>query len=264
MEHERKSLNPIEGGNLNFIRQMRQLSVPLWARLLALILAASTLMVGIVLIWQGWNTCAPDKCRELWLEQGVKVIGTTFLPVIVLVYLLFAETGVKALLRKSGELLRKTIPTALQKLPTSDVSDNFHELDACLVETFHSKDAPSARYRLTGRRHDQTAQMDVSVEVNVSKINVCFLIPCFDDRLGGVIAELEFGTSLKGALHEGYTVDASFPEVMVGAQRFVKVVARLRMNNDFLWDPAQKLHFAQDLRLFCHAMLSEGWSYLSQ
>lgn len=178
--------------NPGFVGQLRQFSVPLLARASIFTIAVLTLVVGILLIWLGWHACAPDKCGEKWLEVGLQVLGTTFLPVVVLGYLVFAETGVKALVRKSSELLRKTIPDALHLKPSAE------------------------------------------------------------------------GFLVEGAAHEGYVIDKVLTETEVNGRRCIKLVARLRMNDNFLWDPARKLHFAQDLRMFCHAMIVEGWPLLRQ
>jgi hypothetical protein len=253
----------VDIANPGFVGQLRQFSVPLLARVTIFTIAVLTLVAGILLIGLGWHACAPDKCGEKWLEVGLQVLGTTFLPVVVLGYLVFAETGVKALVRKSSELLRKTIPDALHLEPSAEDFLVGGELERCEVKTSHANDSPRAYYSLTATRSGEQARLDVILDLNVSKINVVFIVPV--PRQGvtdlGKIAD-NFKATLEGAAHEGYVIDKVLTETEINGRHCIKLVARLRMNDNFLWDPARKLHFAQDLRMFCHAMMVEGWPML--
>lgn len=247
------------------VGQLRQLSIPLWARILTLCLAVGTLLGGSFLVWQGWVSCTVG-CNEKWIENGTKIVGSAFVPVIVLVYLVFAETGVKALVRKTEELLKRTIPSALRIETESKSFGVVGAIERCDVDTIHTAGAPTARYTMTFMRLGAKGRLDVIIDLNVSKANVAFFIPVPEEFAAGTdIQQLRerFKATMEGAEHEGYVFDKASPEVEVDGRRYLKIVARRRLSDNFLWDPGHKLHFAQDLRMFVHSMILDGWDIMA-
>jgi len=256
---------------IGLLQQFKQLSVPLWARSLALCLGVATFVAGLWLLWMGSVNCGDrGNCGNV-LDTGVRIVTTSFVPVIVLVYLVFAQTGVSALTRKSRELLATTIPEALRtKHQAGDLSALTDEIAHSDVELTHHRGAPTAHYRLTLSRGVgtgmATAHIRFLVDFNVTKMNVVVFIPCIDPppaEPGGSWLARHFPVTCEGARHEGYEVDQSMSYVTTQAVPLLKICLRHRLANDFLWDPAAKLYFAQDLRYFLFSLAEEGWNRFS-
>lgn len=263
---------PLENSQaIGLLQQFKQLSVPLWARSLALCLGVATFIAGLWLLWMGSINCSDlDNCSNV-LDTGVRVVTTSFVPVIVLIYLVFAQTGVSALTRKSLELLSTTIPIALRTAQRADdLSALTDEIVHSEVELTHHRGTPTAHYRLTLNRGTgaslATAQIRFQVDFNVTKINVVVFIPCIDPppaEPGGSWLSRHFPVTCEGARHEGYEVDQSMSYVTTQTVPLLKICLRRRLSNDFLWDPAAKLYFAQDLRYFLFSLAEEGWNRFS-
>ncbi|WP_168735297.1 hypothetical protein [Pseudothauera rhizosphaerae] len=251
---------------LGLLQQVRQLSIPAWVRYGALALALATFAVGLWLLGAGIIACHTAECDERLLETGSRIVAVAFLPVLVLIYLAFAQTGVAALARKSRALLAETIPTVLAARGGDAAAiGSRHDILRSTVQTFHNDGVPSARYRLELARADSAAELWFQVDLNVSKVNVTVFIPWEAPRPAQEAREwLErfFPVSFEGARHEGYTVDSSIGLIDDAERRFVTVCARRRLAADFLWDPAAKLYFAQDLRYFLFSLAGEGWELL--
>lgn len=247
--------------NPGVIGQIRQMSIPLAARIAAVALAVAVLVMGGFLVVDGWQHCA-GACDGKNLESGTSILGASILPAVLIVYLAFAETGVKALTRKMSELLDKTIPTALHQEPLVGFAVA-GEIGACKIDKHAAEGNPRARYRLIAQRGDETASMVLLVELNVSKVNLVFFIPVSEDADKTVIHHC-FQESVAGAQHEGYSFDEGLSEVMVDGRRYFRLLARKRLPENFLWDPALKLHFAQDLRMFAYAVMIDGWPLLDK
>lgn len=240
------------------IAQFRQLSIPLAARIAAVMLAVAVLALGGWLVVDGWQHCTAN-CKDKALENGSKILAAAILPSVVIVYLAFAETGVRALLRKIDELLDRMVPEALrQERKTDFVATG--EIEECQVETHFSKGSSRARYRLTAKRGDRSAVMNILLELNVAKVNTVFLIPVPTGTTDDLRNRLK--ETIAGATHEGYSFDEAWPIVEIDGGRYIRLVARKRLPDNFLWDPGLKLHFAQDLRMFAHAVISDGWDLL--
>lgn len=243
------------------ISQIRQLSIPLWARSLALVLAVTTLVAGILLVLKGWMSCT-SGCEDRWIESGTALVAATFLPAVVLVYLVFAETGVSALVAKTGELLKKVIPEALCLKGDANDFEIVGNLASCMIETVHVPGSPRARYRVTAYRGGETAELNVVLDLNVSKANVVFYVPANTEDDQTLIDR--FKATIEGARHEGYQFDKVLTSVVVDGRRLTAMTARQKLSENFLWDPAKKLHFAQDLRMFIHSFVLDGWSLLKR
>lgn len=241
----------------NFLQQIRQLSVPMWARAIALALAAMVLVVGILLVALGsLPTCYPD-CPENLLDAGVKIVSVAFIPVLVLVYLVFAETGVRALKNKTKNLLEEIIPQLLQARDRSSDegrTDGTQRFDASL-ELVGEIDGPTAKYRLNIRNEDDWASIFLEVDLNVYKANVVVFFPqeIFDQEGSVERVRQRIPNTIEGALHEGYSLDAH----AITRHGLIGVCLRRHLAKDFLWDPAAKLYFAQDLRCFLKSLAAE-------
>jgi len=247
--------------NPGMIGQLRQLSIPLGARIAAVVLAVVVLAVGGWLAFDGWRHCTA-ACDEKALESGTRILAATILPALVVVYLAFAETGVKALTRKIGELLNRTLPEALKESAGEDFAVA-GEIEKCLVSWRFVDGSHRARYRLTATRGGDAVAMNMLVELNVAKVNVVFFVPA-PAKADAAEVRGYLREAMAGAAHEGYVFDDAMSEVTVDEQRYHRLIARKRLPDNFLWDPALKLHFAQDLRMFAHAVIADAWKLLEK
>lgn len=259
MSDSEKSVDLVKSLPPNLIQQVRQLSVPLWVRLMALLTATSVFLIGAVLVWLGsLASCAP-ACDPRLLDAGIKVLSLAFLPLLVLLYLVFSETGVRALTRKTRELLEKTIPLALTAQSGEGPVSGENDIRSSEVQFLGPDAGPTAYYRVILNKKGGRAALLLKIDLNVRKSNVVFHFPSarFD---AGAAVHRKLKASLSGAAHEGYDIDQ---EVAVSGDH-VLLCARKRLTDDFLWDPAAKLYFAQDLRFFVYSVAGEAWDWLNE
>ncbi len=261
---------PLQSPPRDWVAQIRQISVPVWARALALILALAVLLPGIVLIWGGWLGCAEFMkdwlgvrivCHENWIAQGIEIVVAAFVPVVVILYLVFAETGMRSLARRTNELLEKIVPQALRSEKDTD-STYPDGIRSCVVATrSHVAGSIAAHYLLQYRMEDNGGALHLTVSVNVDKAVVVFLLPVREDADPQKVRQ-QLAPTMKGAEHEGYVFDDELVETMREGERYLLLIARRGLPADFLWNPAAKLHFAWDLRAFAYSVIHDGHSLL--
>lgn len=247
----------------NFLQQFRQLSIPLWVRGTVLVLVMAVFFADVgVLIFSFLNK------EDKWLQIAGTVFGATFVPMLVVVYLAFAETGVSALRKKTQELLEVTVPTSLAEMRGVLQGDGFGgEIDIVIDQVLLDADSSSKRYRVSiqsssDQRRNVLSEMIFSLDINVFKANVGLWFPA--DRFGSsekpILSLLQqvLGHTLEGARREGYEFNENLGQIHWGGRHYLCLVAIKRLPNDFLWDPGHKLYFAQDLRFFIASALIEG------
>lgn len=254
----------------DWVAQIRQISVPVWARALALVLSLAVLLPGIVLIWVGWIGCAEFMkewlgggivCHANWIAQGIEIVVAALVPVVVILYLVFAETGMRSLARRTNELLGKIVPQALRSEAGtgSAYSDG---MQACAVATsFHAPGSISAHYLLQYRLEDDEGALRLTVSVNVDKAVIVFFLPVREAADPQTIQQ-QMAPTIKGAEHEGYVFDEKLVETRREGRRYLLLIARRGLPADFLWNPAAKLHFAWDLRAFAFSVIHDAHALL--
>lgn len=265
------------------LKLLRQLSIPTWARMFAFIVAAVTLTGCIWLIGVGIFLHAHHGNDRL-AELGATVLGSTFVPMILLVYIAFARTGTKALRIKVDDLLLNLLPSVFNGPVISWEDDPRAQLTSCLVIPSRTDrgrgwrclwrrltnrpcgmQSPSERFSLHVMWGGHSViDLAFAVDFNITKVNVGLKIPRSgiheeDQSLShNVIVEKIFGATLEGAIHEGYSIN----EHVIVTDKYIEISGRLRLREDFMWDPAQQLHFAQDLRIFVLSYADNWCRYL--
>lgn len=291
----------------DWVAQIRQISVPVWARFLALVLSLAVLLPGIVLIWGGWLGCteflkssvgAGVKCHEIWIAQGIEIVVAALVPVVVILYLVFAETGIRSLTRRTNELLGKIVPQALRS--DGGIASSFADrvmrsltrrargllgklvpkvlrsnggiacsfadgVASCTVaEPAHIPGSLSAHYRLHYRLDENggnDGMLLLTVAVNVDKAVIVFFLPQREEVDPKTVQRLMVPT-IRGATHEGYVFDDELVLTSRENQRYLQLIARRSLPADFLWNPAAKLHFSWDLRSFAYSVIHDAHSLL--
>lgn len=274
MEKEDQLVAPLPVSS-GLIQQVRQLSVPLWARILALALGLGIFMIGLWLLALGTFMCGAD-CNAGFKDAGTAILSATMIPVLVLVYLAFAETGTASLKRRTDEILGESIPQAftIDEPPWASQDDDVC-IRSCTVAARHGSGSPTARYDLKIQWGTAQAARPVAfsffIDLNVYKVNVGLQLPDTGEFCGASGEELlncVFGNTLSGAKHAGYEIPFRLPPAeparSVAAGRYFSIVARRKMSNEFLWDPAEKLHFIFDLRNFVFAFASDWFNYCGE
>lgn len=254
----------------DWVAQIRQISVPVWARALALVLSLAVLLPGVAMIWGGWLGCAEFMkdwlgngivCHEKWIAQGIEIVVAAFVPVVAILYLVFAETGMRSLARRTNELLENIVPRALrsEEAAAATYSDG---IESCVVATCaHATGSISAYYLLQYRREGESGTLRLTLSVNVDKAVVVFFLPARADAEPEKVRQL-MAPTMEGAKHEGYRFDEELPETTREGRRFRLLIARRGLPADFLWNPAAKMHFAWDLRAFAYSVIHDGHSLL--
>lgn len=264
-ENKNQDLPGIEPHSLpqDWVAQLRQISVPLWARALVLIISLSVLLPGVLLIWIGWLGCTEFVtkwlnvqlfCHEKWIEQGLEIVVPTLVPVLVILYLVFAETGMRSLTRRTNELLEKIIPNALGSAE-GDAARFSYGIKTCKVSIVHHYyGSVSVHYLLYYEFENARGELRLSVDVNVTKAVVVFFIPA--KMKSEKIREL-LAPTIIGAEHEGYVFDEKNVEKDREGRRYLLLIARRNLPADFLWNPAAKMHFSWDLRAFTYSVIHD-------
>ncbi|GHT86558.1 hypothetical protein AGMMS49960_14680 [Betaproteobacteria bacterium] len=267
-EHDNEGLKLAVDENLNpnLLQQLRQLSVPVWARWLALLLALFMTLMPTWLVLSGVSACA-SECNDHLINAGVSILSVGFVPSLVLVYLVFAETGVKALKSKTRELLENIVLDALHTHAQSDTlirgENDVLESKAQLLHI----SGPTAQYSLSVRYNEGLSFLRFHLDFNVKKVNVVIYLPWDEQERGKALTDRlkeKFAATIEGATHEGYVIDENVGYSVAGGKAHVLVCGRKLLRQDFLWDPASKLYFAQDLRLFLFSLIQEAGSLLHQ
>lgn len=262
-----------EGSGIDFsaIKIIRQLSIPMWARIFALVVAFATFVGSIWLMGIGTIFCHGD-CNDKLLELGVSILAGTFVPMIVLIYIAFARTGIEALKKKTEDFLLETIPSIFNRqfVPWNDDIE-FGISDCSIIPSrpimhvpFYEKfwrgirnkgyiGSSSERYLLRVKWGGYTnTDVQFFVELNMYKINVGMLLPIQkinpndQSKNPRKFFEDVFGSVFEGAKHEGYKVDDNVSVT----NKYYYIVSRLKVPEDFIWDPSHQLHFIQDLKNF--------------
>lgn len=245
--------------------QYRQLSIPLWTRILVVVLVSLVFLGNASFL-----IFALVKQQEKWIQASVSIFGTTFLPTIVILYVAFAETGTKALGRKTLDLLTKIIPECLEKIQVTEFPVERTCQDSPWVQV-HVREVrgTTCKYvvNLVMRHSDQPEkvieQLHFSVDINVNKVNILLMIrndlldPA-DDLISLETIQKRLPHTIEGALLEEYKLNPHLKPVQVDRIPCAGLTATKRLPPDFLWDPSQKLYFAQDLALFIGSALAEG------
>lgn len=246
------------------LQQLRHLSIPLWTRI-GVVLLVLLVFVGNL----GFFVYAFSHRQEKWLEASVTILGTTFLPTIVIVYIAFAETGTKALSNKTKELLTDVIPSCLRQVLVLEHSPGDTESPNHLRVAIlgNGSEGPTCRYRVDVVKVAEHTEVVVEhllffVDINVSKVNISLLIPTerLDENPNNALSHVQeiLAHTLEGAKREDYGFNPHLVPVRINGSSYHAFVLIKRMADDFLWDPAKQLYFAQDLRFFIASALTEG------
>lgn len=258
--------------------------IPLWARALVALLILGSLAVSLYLFWVALTgTERPD-----WMAAGAQLLGVVF-PVAILGILLGGGAfGDSSILKRTEHVLCHTIPYHLQFLiDERQTYRDFRTLrrspktDAAAlarIEVHHTKGRCLADYRIGVPATPRPVTFHLRVELNVRRVNINLMFPATR------IAELaqpgetafatlrrlfphamgEDGTRERGAPAEGahppihYQVNPATLLRTIDGVDHVAIVASAGVAHDLVWNPSEKVYFAQDLCFMLKAFLQEN------
>lgn len=207
------------------------------------------------------------------LQAAAYALGAG-LPFFALVLLLVtARTGARAIEARTVQFLTCTIPRKLQQLELEEPDPAKHckpfngqgisvrerrtptpsQLDLSL-----SADGSFAFYRLVSRTDEHCLELWLSVDVALTQATVCFFVAKDqlqdNDRLASACV-----STLEGASKSGdYRIDDEEPVVTIGGVEHRKLILRKKLSSDeFLWDSSQTFFFATDLGLMVTSFLRD-------
>ncbi|SEM82099.1 hypothetical protein [Palleronia pelagia] len=273
---------------MNIANQVQIIFIPVWVRVLIGLLVAGTLGVAMLLFWGALvEDTSPD-----WVEAGAYVLGIVFPLLLVCIIALGASFGERSIRRRTERVLTRTIPYQLQFLPEEDRqwrtfpsrrwSPRTDTEALAKVELHHSRGRCHADYRIS-LPGETGGHLRLRVELNVKRANVN--IAFRHDHLARM-AEAD-GTPLDPAgilrSHFQHTLEveqiqardagAQGPEGRTGiayafnpeplirvvdGRTYVVLVASTRLAEDTVWNPSEKVYFAQDLMFMIRALLQES------
>lgn len=163
-------------------------------------------------------------CHENWIGQGIEIVVAALVPVVVILYLVFAETGMRSLARRTNESLEKIVPLALRSEETTAATYS-DGIESCVVATSaHAAGSISAYYLPQYRLKGNSGALRLTVAVNVDKAVVVFFLPVRTDDEPKKVRQL-MAPTMKGAEHEGYIFDEELVETTREGRRFFLLIA---------------------------------------
>jgi hypothetical protein len=282
------------GGGMELLQGIKLFSVPLWVKILILILLGVLGLVNTTLFFTGLLY----QNHESWVKSSIDLLGVV-LPIFIIMLVIWkSETGVDSLRRKTEDFLMDLLPSALGKIV--EVNAPFFEVGADRELADHPT---KARIFINLLKNDCYSdfvilapdpvgfvEIVIRLEINVKKVNFNL---CLDEALAGErfaeehpgfasnsadntadVAKWVFSRfrhTLAGAgMQEGAHVQTAEPAPgrydfnqnvlrrAIGDRTVLCFVASCSVAPDFLYNPGERLFFAQDLMFFLRSFLTEG------
>lgn len=223
-----------------------------------------------------------------WIEASAYLLGI-LLPILVIgALLLFSSGGIEALQSRTSALLCENLPVFLKQIPdeghrfraASRPSPGAGSKNLAEVRIAHLRGRCYADYEIVvpaGDNSPEPKRFIIRVEVNVRKVNFNLYLPThrletlcempcdtseFSERCNRIVRSA-FGHTREGAQGRpvegaaGYTFNERLIRRRLAGQDFHCLVGSLALTDDFLWNPAEKLFFCQDLMFMLRAFLAE-------
>ncbi len=253
----------------------RLLPIPTWVRALTVVLLLLGASLSLLLIGRGlWDrTDASD-----WIAAGAGLLGVV-LPLLIIAGIVWsAHSTVGSLQREARRYLTDTLPQFLRLIPEPDLNDakRFPKQPARLdsevadIKPIYIEGDFQCDY-LIDIKHDPTtggrAQILFRLELNVFRVNFILFVPPEHFE----VAELmeHFPHTINGAQtvlqanekegQSNYIFNQSIGHRhRVYGKDYVTLVAYRKLPDNFLWNAAEKLFFAQDLVIMLRSFLYES------
>lgn len=266
-------------------RDFKTLTLPFSTKIVVVLLLLLSVLANLILF--GWGLMRDSSSL---LSSTIELFGVLLPVILVAVVLGRADSGVSALKRRTETLYLKVLPPILAGVvdspgdfyaPGSRARPPEGERGGRVFVNLargecHADLLLAAPWRREGNTVVEWKMMLVHLEVNVGRVNFGLLIP--EDMLaprrsgrrtaGGQAFRDAFPHTLQGAskagapvqpekASSGYTfLDVLIRREVLGVDHLV-LVANKFLSDEFLWDSASQLYFAQDLMFMLRAFLTE-------
>ncbi|MEM6825292.1 MAG: hypothetical protein AAF566_09270 [Pseudomonadota bacterium] len=238
--------------------------------------------------WLFYTALVAGQGSDL-IAAATYLLAIVFPILIVIVVIGGASFGEASIRQRTQRMLTETIPYHLQFLPEETRSfvdfrafrkaPETRREELARIAMFYSKGRCYADYRITATLDDQDIALELRVELNVKRANVnvsvpieridalqaqssqsedrvAFLRSCFKHSLSAEAAEVARPDEVgKGNL--GYRFkDTPLTRRVDGVDYFV-IVATTALPDDAVWNPSERVFFAQDLMFMIRSFLQE-------
>lgn len=244
----------------DLVHWLKMLALPTWVKvalgLIIILILGCALALMLIGLFAG--NFAPTLKIDHESISVASAILTISLPVgLVVLALIFGDSGAKKLAALTDSVLKKQIPTAISGNLTGYSRESRYQN----VEIECNIRGCIADYRLTvidNHANDAAIQrkrhLNFKLELNVKKVNFVVWLPKVSSK-ANTLAELltQYKSCFFGAEKEGYVRNG---EPLLGEKLdHVGIVFIKTLGTDFLLNPAERLYFAQDFAFFIRGLL---------
>jgi len=260
---------------MTLLDQLRILRIPGFLKTLLGVLALALVALNAYVIMRG----LADQRYDFWVAAGASLLAAAVPGLAVFAVLAVTESGVDALKRRMQTMLVVELPAELRfafETPPPPLSS------ARKVEAMRRRPNPAqvtvglyrdelwADYRIAARAPDGGQFARMRVELILRRVNVnlvfdrAFAARRFNVEPGapleafGAAFQSAFKHTVHGAEGAGYVFNMHPIVRRHDAMEDLVFVASRTIDPEFIWDPAARLEFMQDLVLMLRAFATEG------
>lgn len=237
---------------MDLLQIIKLVSIPKWVKFFSLTIILVFIALAIYAIFGGAHLA-----DGAILQAGMGLLGILLPLSIAIIFLSFYEAGVLPLKRATEKILTQLIPDVLSRLGNkTNQSESRTHVSTMLIQEhtcFYRIDLPDKR------------MLRLEIQLNVRKIcTVFYLVERLHGNTAHSFSEMEkrFEHTLAGARLEGYTTNNVIGHKELDGVRCNCLVLYKALPQDFLWNSAEKLYFAQDLQVMVDSMIQEAGDLL--
>lgn len=270
---------------MNISNQVQIIYIPAWVRVLIFILMFFSITVCAFLFYRALL----DGDKPDWIAAGAYLLSVVFPILLIVIVVAGSSFGEKSIIKRTEKILVQTIPYHLQFIPEEERSfvnfRNFRKspktVDGQLAEikVFHSLGRCYADYIITTPFEGRVLKLNLRVEMNVKRanINVWFSL----NRLETLMRQEGFDGDMRSFLSAkfrhsldiedlqstakpqetraniAYSFNKSFLSRIVDGEEYLVVVATTSLPEDTVWNPSERVFFAQDLMFMIRSFMQE-------
>lgn len=280
--------------DLELLQGIKLFSIPLWVKAAIIALLAVLGAINTAVFFIGIT----NEHREGWVKASVELLSVVLPIFILALVLWKSEAGVESLRRKTEEFFLSLLPSVLVRLVEADAvffeAKKGHQLEdlhssARVLVNLQKSDCYSDLVILAPESGG-FVEVAMRLEINVKKVNFNL---CLDEQLvrerfaehsqHAVTINHEnmeevadwlakrFRHTMGGAAMQdtrehaerkqppgSYQFNPTLLRRTLGGRTALCIVASCTVAQDFLYDPSERLYFAQDLMFFLRSFITEG------
>jgi hypothetical protein len=238
---------------MDLLQIIKLVSIPKWVKFFSLTIISIFIGLAIYAIFGGAHLA-----DGAILQAGMGLLGVLLPLSIAIIFLSFYEAGVLPLKKATEKTLTQLIPDVLSRLGNANnQSGSRAHVTTMPVQEY------TCFYRI-GLPDKRVLRLEV--QLNVRKVCAVFYFAekqrgSSDNNFSDM--EKRFEHTLAGARLEGYTTNNVIGHKEVDGVHYNCLVLYKALPQDFLWNSAEKLYFAQDLQVMVDSMIREAGDLLT-